>query len=115
MSSRVIRALREEERELIKSLIARSQGDQKALLDHLNELREVEDWDDGTGSITLQDGPHHLISEAWFKDLDGGTISILLFAEGKRLSILELYRGDTLPLKSYPRTASCDFDGLLAQ
>jgi hypothetical protein len=110
VSERVLRALREPEKELSRVLIAHSKRDRGALLAHLDEARQVEEWNDSTGSITFEDGPHELIAEAWFKDADGGTISILLFAQGNRLSILELYRGDTLPLKNYPTPAKCEFE-----
>ena len=101
------RALREEERELICSLLCGSSynvSPEKSL----SESRVMDMHDGGMGSIRIvQSEPRRFgraLAEAQYRDSDGVLVSIALNADnGGQLFELDFWKVDFSSLKRYPR------------
>jgi len=101
------RPLREEERELIRSLLSRVSA--SATLENILATSLVADMDDGgMGSIRfVHSKPRSFgkrLAEADYVDSDGGLVSIALNADSKgQLFELDFWKVDFSPLRRYPK------------
>jgi hypothetical protein len=98
----VRRQILDDERNLLRALAKYEPQYRTRYLQHIEEVSQVEDWNDGSHSITIVSGPHHRRVEAAACDEDGSQISILLFGAKEAICMLEILRSDGRPLKRYP-------------
>jgi hypothetical protein len=101
------RALREEERELLYSLLCGA-PDKAPLENSLSGSRVTDMQDGGMGSIQfVQSEPQRFgkaLAEAQYLDSDGVLVSIALNADkGGQLFELDFWKVDFSPLRRYPR------------
>ena len=90
------RELTHEEMRLVRWLLENGWGVTQDLVNQLENLKVVSECSCGCASINFVE--HHtgleLISEAEFRNQDGGLVGVLLFASGDRLAELETYSKD---------------------
>ncbi len=97
------RNIRDEERELIYVLAEHAPRHRNAYLRHTSEISQVEDWDDGTHSITIiPDRNKKIAVQAVAADADGGQIEVILWANDTQICLLEMFRSDGQAMKQYP-------------
>ena len=105
--TRVTRALRNEERDLLCALAEHDPQHSTEYRNHIAAVVNVEDWNDGTHSITIVPSRNKEIRvEAVAEDEDGERIQIIFWADEGRVCLLEMLRGDDNPVKRYPARSS---------
>lgn len=105
--SRSERKIRPEEVELLRHLAAHDPGHRDELLKHISAIDLIEEWEDGTQTISIMSDRNKGIAvEATASDEDGANIEIMLWTNGEKVCLLEMFRSDGDRMKRYPAPSS---------
>jgi hypothetical protein len=104
--SRVSRPILERERDLLRKLAKHDPEYRASYLGQIDTISSVEDWNDGTHSLTIEGGgPYTLRVAAVARDEDGFRVDVMLFGTEERIRVLEIVRADGQEVKLYPKPA----------
>ncbi len=107
--SRVSRQILGRERDLLRTLAKHDPECSASYLKQIETISSVEDWNDGTHSLTVEgDGPYKLRVAAVARDEDGFTVDVMLFGTEERIRVLEIVRADGQEVKLYPKPADLE-------
>src|ERR1043166_5040629 len=96
----VKRHVREDEIVLLRFLAQYEPEYRDEYLKQSDAISEVEDWNDGTQSITIVPGTGYGTRvHARAEDEDGIEVDVTLFGKGKSLFVLEILRADGQPIR----------------
>ena len=97
------------ERDLLRALAERDQECRASYLGQIETISSVEDWNDGTHSLTIEGGgPYRLRVAAVTRDQDGFRVDVMLFGTEERIRVLEILRADGQELRLYPKPADLE-------
>lgn len=101
------RNIRPEEIELLRHLAQHDEKFCDELLNDIGKIREVEEWNDGTNTITVQSDRNKGIAvEATAADDDGANIEFMLWTNEGKVCLLEMFRSDGKRVNRYPSLAA---------
>jgi hypothetical protein len=107
--SRISRPILDRERDLLRALAKHDPECRASYLRQIDTISSVEDWNDGSHSLTIEGGgPYTLRVAAVARDEDGFQVDVMLFGAEERIRVLEIVRPDGQEVKLYPKAADLE-------